>query len=307
MKNIFLIPFIFLMLNINLVFGDDVKLNSKLIDLTNTLTDSQKISIEKRLNYISTHDSKPDIRVILTNTSDNKNINDLATNLFNFYKFGDNPQNNGLLILIAKDDKKYTIKPGLGIENIFKKTEVRDVADFCFKNNFKNGDFYTGITCGINKSNLAITQYNKNSTLEDTNYTYFDKIMFYIFLTFILLSIAYLLALFWGRDKDIEESKFKAKKKGSIKQFPFLKPDYNKSKIIKTTNRQNNQNYSSSCNNFEGEKQSEPSSLINDIATVGTIAYLTTEYYNSSPSSYSSDSYSDSGSTSSDSGDSGGW
>lgn len=150
--------------SISFANSQNQNLEKRFIDLTNTMTAEQSEYIEKQLDNVYNQNSKMDFEIILTDTSDNQSINDLSTNLFNHYKLGNNPLNNGLLILIAKNDRTYSIKPGLGINGLFPKNIVDDFGNDCFKPNFRENNYYTGINCAINKTNIILEQNNNVTT-----------------------------------------------------------------------------------------------------------------------------------------------
>ena len=83
--------------------------------------------------------------VIVTVPSLNgQSIEEYSNDLFNNWGIGDKDKNNGVLLLISKDDKKFRIEVGSGLEgtltDAYCNNELR-----ILKDNFKKGDFDTGV------------------------------------------------------------------------------------------------------------------------------------------------------------------
>lgn len=146
----------FLLTGINISFADN-SLPHRFLDLTNTLSSSEADNVEDKLNDFYSN-NKMELEIILVESTDGTPINKLSTKLFNDYKIGNNPQNNGLLILISKNDRQFSIKPGLGIADSFKQNVTNQYGNDCFKPNFRVNDYVAGINCAINKTNNIVNE-----------------------------------------------------------------------------------------------------------------------------------------------------
>ena len=83
--------------------------------------------------------------VIVTVPSLNgQSIEEYSNDLFNNWGIGDKDKNNGVLLLISKDDKKFRIEVGSGLEGTLTDAYCHNELNI-LKDNFKKGDFDTGV------------------------------------------------------------------------------------------------------------------------------------------------------------------
>ena len=83
--------------------------------------------------------------VIVTVPSLNgQSIEEYSNDLFNNWGIGDKDRNNGVLLLISKDDKKFRIEVGSGLEGTLTDAYCHNELSI-LKDNFKKGDFDTGV------------------------------------------------------------------------------------------------------------------------------------------------------------------
>ena len=83
--------------------------------------------------------------VIVTVPSLNgQSIEEYSNDLFNNWGIGDKDRNNGVLLLISKDDKKFRIEVGSGLEGTLTDAYCNNELSI-LKDNFKKGDFDTGV------------------------------------------------------------------------------------------------------------------------------------------------------------------
>ena len=73
---------------------------------------------------------------------------DDAVQLFNKWKIGDKSNNSGVLLLVAKDDRKVWITTGYGMEGVFPDALVKQVIDREIVPKFRSGDYFGGIDAG---------------------------------------------------------------------------------------------------------------------------------------------------------------
>lgn len=145
MKKLILLMFMFF---VSCIYADN--LNNKFVDTTGTITPTQVNNFNKQLNKIEEKYNNMDFHIIMISTTNGLEINDVATDFFNKQGFGTQENNNGLLLLIAKDDKKFSIKPGVDIKSYFDKDFVHEVSISCIKPNFSKENYALGIQCVMN-------------------------------------------------------------------------------------------------------------------------------------------------------------
>lgn len=116
-------------------------------DYVNLLTKEQKASLESKLVRYSDTTSTQIVVAIIAST-EGENIAYLAANWGEKWGIGDAAKDNGILILLAKDDRKITIQSGKGVEEFLTDFQSKRIIDKVIIPEFKKGDFYSGLNLG---------------------------------------------------------------------------------------------------------------------------------------------------------------
>ena len=111
------------------------------------LSDSEKSSLEKKLIRYSDTTSTQIVVAIISSTK-GENINYLGTQWAHDWGIGQEKEDNGIFILLAKDDRRIAISTGYGVEHLLtdaisRRIIERDIIPF-----FKNNDYYGGLNMG---------------------------------------------------------------------------------------------------------------------------------------------------------------
>ena len=104
--------------------------------------------VVNELNTISIHIdsmSKAEYVVVVVNDFQGEDEFDFALELFNQWGIGKKESNNGLLLFIAKDRKKYRFISGYGMESIFPDAYLKRVGEKYLVPNFRNEDYNEGV------------------------------------------------------------------------------------------------------------------------------------------------------------------
>lgn len=89
------------------------------------------------------------IAVVVVCDLDGMEISDFGTRLFEQWKIGQKGKDNGILLLIAKNDRKINITTGYGVEDKLTDALCRRIIERDIKPNFKSGNFALGISNGV--------------------------------------------------------------------------------------------------------------------------------------------------------------
>ncbi|MEJ7682853.1 MAG: TPM domain-containing protein [Segetibacter sp.] len=116
-------------------------------DYTNTLTEDQKASLEQKLVAYDDSTSNQVAIVIVPTTNDYAPV-DYATKLGRAWGIGNKKTNNGVVLLIAKNDRTVFISPGYGLEGALPDITVKSIIDNEITPNFKQDDFFRGLDLG---------------------------------------------------------------------------------------------------------------------------------------------------------------
>lgn len=113
-------------------------------DYTNTLTSDQLKALEEKLNafYDST---STEIAVVIVESTGDADIFDYALKVGRDWGVGGKDYNNGVVLLIAKADRKMNISTGYGVEGALPDVTAKHIIDEIIRPNFRGNDFYRGI------------------------------------------------------------------------------------------------------------------------------------------------------------------
>ncbi|WP_018611123.1 TPM domain-containing protein [Segetibacter koreensis] len=116
-------------------------------DYTNTLTEDQKAALEQKLVAYDDSTSNQVAVVIVPTTNDYAPV-DYATKLGRAWGIGNKKTNNGVVLLVAKNDHQIFIAPGYGLEGALPDITCKSIIDNEITPNFKKDDFYRGLDLG---------------------------------------------------------------------------------------------------------------------------------------------------------------
>lgn len=121
---------------------------SPVTDLTGTLTPQQISELEATLlNFEKASGSQ--IAVLIIPTTKPEEAEQYAVRVFEQWKLGRKGIDDGILLLIAKDDRKLKIEVGYGLEGAVPDVIAKRIGDDIIVPYFKNGDYYGGINAGV--------------------------------------------------------------------------------------------------------------------------------------------------------------
>jgi uncharacterized protein len=139
---------------------------SKLVnDFTNTLTSYQIDALENKLVAFDDSSSNQVVVVILNTTGD-YTATDFAFQIGREWGVGNKDKNNGIVLLVAKDDRKLAIQVGYGLEGALPDVTAKRIIENEIKPNFKENNYYRGIDQGID----AIIKATKGEYKAPANY-----------------------------------------------------------------------------------------------------------------------------------------
>ncbi len=127
---------------------DVPKLQGHVNDYANMISPSTKAELEKELNSFEQTDSTQ--IVILTIPSLEGNVLDeFSIKAAEAWKIGQKGKDNGIIITVAKQEKKIRIEVGRGLEGVLTDLAAGRIVDLVIKPRFKRGDFDGGFLAGV--------------------------------------------------------------------------------------------------------------------------------------------------------------
>ena len=128
-------------------------------DMAGVLSPEQKQALENKLVAIDDSSSNQ-IAVVILQTLDGYPKEEYATKLFRDWGIGNKKTNNGVLLLIAINDREIRIEVGYGLEGAIPDVTALNIIDNDIKPAFKAGNYYKGIDQATdNIAKAAIGEY----------------------------------------------------------------------------------------------------------------------------------------------------
>ena len=107
----------------------------------------QKNNLEQKLIRYSDSTSTQIVIAIISRT-EGEDVGFLAANWAQKWGIGQKGKDNGIVFLIAKDDRKMTIQAGYGTEHLLTDALSRRIIEVVVKPEFKDGKYFEGIDEG---------------------------------------------------------------------------------------------------------------------------------------------------------------
>lgn len=139
------------------VFSQDVKIPKllrRVTDFTNTLSQTELDAVEQDLARFEDSTSNQ-IVVVMIPTIGGEAIEDFALRTAAANQPGQKGKDNGVLLLIAKDDRKIRIEVGYGLEGVLPDGLAGQIIRIEITPYFRAGKYYSGIKAGIDAIMLA--------------------------------------------------------------------------------------------------------------------------------------------------------
>jgi len=128
-------------------------------DVAGVLTPEQKQALENKLVAIDDSSSNQ-IAVVIIPSLDGYPKEEYANKLFRDWGIGNKKTNNGVLLLIAINDRQIRIEVGYGLEGAIPDITALNIIDNDIKPAFKAGNYYEGINQATdNIAKAAVGEY----------------------------------------------------------------------------------------------------------------------------------------------------
>ena len=159
MKNFIKISFIILFcIFVNLQSANAVnypKLTGRVVDEYNLLDLETKKQLA-RISYDEEKRSGNQIVIVTVKSLQGQSVEDYAMNLGNFWGIGQKSKDNGVIILVAPNERKVRIAVGYGLQPPLTDVVAKEIIDTAMVPYFKKGDFKSGILNGMNNVTLVL-------------------------------------------------------------------------------------------------------------------------------------------------------
>jgi len=125
------------------------------VDQTNTLSDEQKQALASKIAKERT-DTGNEIAILMVKSLDGEAIEDYSLQVARGWGVGQKERNSGVLLLVAKDDRKLRIEVGYGLEGALPDIRAARIIQDRITPQFKQGKYYEGVDSGVDGIVAAI-------------------------------------------------------------------------------------------------------------------------------------------------------
>ena len=158
-------------------------------DYINLFNGSQKKSLEKKLIKYSDSTSTQIVVAIIRST-EGEYINYLGANWAEQWGIGDKDKDNGIFILLAKNDRKIGISTGYGTEHLMTDAMSRRIIERDIIPHFKRNDYYGGLNKASESIFKVMNGEYKGTRQSSSGEGFPIGLLFFLFIVFIIILIA---------------------------------------------------------------------------------------------------------------------
>ncbi len=163
-------------------------------DFTGVLTAEQKAALESKLSGFE-KEFFNEIEVAIIPSLQGDTVENFTNKLFQDWGIGKKDKDNGVLVLIAIEEKQIRIEPGYGLEGALTDAQSYWIINNEMKPNFREGKYYEGINAAVDKimaatkgeyvPNASASTDNKKSNF-DWEFAFYLGVAIFIWLASIL-------------------------------------------------------------------------------------------------------------------------
>ena len=125
-------------------------MGGRVTDQTATLTNEQKSALEQTLRSFEARKGSQ-VAVLIVPTTAPETIEQYALRVAEKWKPGRKNVDDGALLVVAKDDRTLRIEVGYGLEGALTDAASKRIISEVIVPRFRQGDFYGGITAGVDR------------------------------------------------------------------------------------------------------------------------------------------------------------
>lgn len=128
--------------------ADIPPLKARVNDYADILSDETEALLEQKLAQLEKEDSTQVVVATVPSIGD-EDIESYSIRLADTWKIGQKGLDNGVIILVARDNRKVRIEVGKGLEETLTDLLAGRIIDYIIIPEFKNGDYDAGITKAV--------------------------------------------------------------------------------------------------------------------------------------------------------------
>lgn len=134
-------------------------LSARVIDQTGTLSEVQRQALESQLAAIEQHNGAQVVILMVPSTAP-EDIAAFANRVGNAWKIGRKEVGDGVLVLVAKDERRMRIEVAKALEGAIPDIAAARIIDGAMKPRFRDGDFAGGLEAAVQQLGARIAGEN---------------------------------------------------------------------------------------------------------------------------------------------------
>jgi uncharacterized protein len=149
------------------------ELSHRVTDLTGTLSAQQVAALENSLAVFETKKGSQ-IAILIVPTTEPEDIAQFGIRVAEAWKIGRKNVDDGVILIVAKDDRKLRLEVGYGLEGVIPDAIAKRVIAETITPFFKRSDFAGGIDAGVSQlmqliegETLPAPQYESSARMDD--------------------------------------------------------------------------------------------------------------------------------------------
>ncbi|MCS7065095.1 MAG: TPM domain-containing protein [Fimbriimonadales bacterium] len=120
------------------------------VDMAGILTPEQKLQLNEMIGTLE-RDTGAEMAVVILQRTVDAEPKEFATELFNRWGVGKKGEDNGILVLVALQQRRIEVETGYGIEGILPDSEVGTILQDVVVPAFRRGDYASGLTALVSE------------------------------------------------------------------------------------------------------------------------------------------------------------
>lgn len=125
-------------------------LSSPVTDVTQTLSPQAQQSLAQKLNQFS-QEKGSQIAILIVDSTQPEDIAQFGIRVAEAWKIGRDKQDDGVIIIVAKADRKMRIEVGYGLEGAIPDLVAKRIVSETMAPHFRQGDFEGGLNAAIDQ------------------------------------------------------------------------------------------------------------------------------------------------------------
>ncbi|SFB66291.1 uncharacterized protein SAMN04487891_10115 [Flagellimonas taeanensis] len=156
-------------------------------DYVNLLSNAQNRALEQKLIHYSDSTSTQIVVVIIA-TTEGEDITYLGAQWGHQWGIGQADKDNGILILLARDDRRIAINTGYGVEGALTDLMSKRIIESVIIPEFKKGDYYNGLDKGSDAIFKVLTgEFTEDRTFDNKHFPIEALFPFIIFIVIMII------------------------------------------------------------------------------------------------------------------------